>query len=91
MSAQNLRTSYSALPLVATIRGKKDDSTTFSQLITPVQIKPNTDDINVGAELTGSLDKQELLKIVNKFSQKNEIRILCMENGLDSKFNVYFF
>lgn len=60
---------------------KKDDS--ISQLITPVPIKPGTDDINVGAELTGTLDKAELLKMLNTFTQRKEIRASCMENGLD--------
>lgn len=67
-------------------RGKKDDSQ-VSALFRPVPVKPGPDDINVGAELTGNLDKAELLKILNKFTQKKEIRMLCMENGLDSNSN----
>lgn len=62
------------------VRTKKDDSSLFK----PVPIKLSQDDINVGAELTGmSLDKAELLKILGKFSQKNEVRVLCFENGMD--------
>lgn len=64
---------------------KKDDSS-LSTLFTPVPIKPNPDDINIGAELSRSLDKVELLKILNKFSQKKEVKLLCMENGLDSNY-----
>lgn len=67
------------------VRGKKDDSSSISQLITPVPIKPSSDDINVGAELTGTLDKGELLKVLNKFTQRKEIRSVCMENGLDGE------
>lgn len=63
-------------------RGKKDDST-LSALFKPVPVKPSPDDINIGAELTGSLDKAELLKILNKFTQRREIKLLCIENGLD--------
>jgi len=64
-------------------RSKKDDST-LSSLFKPVPVKPTQDDINVGAELTGTaLDKAELLKVLNKFSQRREIRLLCTENGLD--------
>lgn len=66
------------------IRGKKDDAN-LSALFKPVPVKSNPDDISIGAELTGKLDKAELLKILNKFTQKRETKILCMENGLDSK------
>lgn len=61
---------------------KKDGS--HSSLFIPVPIKPSTDGINVGVELTGAaIDKAEILKILSIFSQKREIRLLCMENGLD--------
>lgn len=66
-------------------RGKKDDAN-LSSLFRPVPIKQSLDDINIGLELTGDLDKVELLKILNKFTQKKEVKILCMESGLDSKF-----
>lgn len=67
------------------VRGKKDDTTNLSTLFKPVQINPNPDDINVGAELTGKLDKGEVLKVLNKFTQRKEIKMLCQENGLDGK------
>lgn len=70
------------------IRGKKDDATNLSALFKPVPIKTNSDDISVGAEITGKLNKADLLKILNKFTQKREIKLLCIENGLDS---VYLF
>lgn len=66
------------------IRWKKDD-TNLSALFKPVPVKSNPDDISVGFELTGKLDKGELLKVLNKFTQKRETKMLCMENGLDSK------
>lgn len=68
-------------------RTKKDDSTNFSALFKPVPIKTTQDDINIGAELTGILDKAELIKILNRFSQKREIRALCVDNGLDSEYS----
>lgn len=71
------------------IRGKKDD-TNLSALFKPVPVKSNPDDISVGAELTGKLDKGELLKVLNKFTQKKETKILCLENGLDSKLKYFF-
>ncbi|XP_028049728.2 ATP-dependent RNA helicase SUV3 homolog, mitochondrial [Monomorium pharaonis] len=68
-------------------RGKKSDSNTNlpESLFHPVPIKPNPDDINVGAELTGSLlKKTDLLKILNTFSQKTEIKELAQQYGLHS-------
>jgi ATP-dependent RNA helicase SUPV3L1/SUV3 len=68
------------------VRTKKDDVNNKSSLFRPVPIKATEDDINVGEEITGgSLDKAELLKILNKFSQKREVRLLCIEHGLDRK------
>ncbi|XP_067000401.2 ATP-dependent RNA helicase SUV3 homolog, mitochondrial [Anabrus simplex] len=64
-------------------RGKKDD-TNLSSLFIPVPVKPNPDDINVGAELTGSLNKASLLRVLNKFYQKKEIKLLALEHGLDN-------
>lgn len=64
-------------------RDKKGDSN-ISQLFVPVPVKANPDDINVGAELTGNLNKGELLKVLNKFYQKQEVKILALENGLDT-------
>lgn len=66
-------------------RGKKDDSN-ISSLFVPVHIKPNPDDINVGAELTGTLNKNDLLMVLNKFYQQKEIKQLLIENGLDRMF-----
>lgn len=65
-------------------RGKKDEAN-LSALFKPVPVKSNPDDISVGAELTGKLDKGELLKVLNRFTQKRETKMLCMENGLDSE------
>ncbi|KAF5295532.1 hypothetical protein FQR65_LT19881 [Abscondita terminalis] len=64
-------------------RSKKDDAT-LSTLFKPVLIKATPDDINVGAELTGKLNKADLLKVLNKFYQLKEIKQLLNENGLDN-------
>ncbi|XP_070498173.1 ATP-dependent RNA helicase SUV3 homolog, mitochondrial [Chironomus tepperi] len=66
-------------------RCKKTDPSALSYLFKPVEIKPSQDDINVGAEITGvSVDKSEIMKILNKFAQRREVRMLCLENGLDN-------
>lgn len=76
--------------LMQPMRGKKDDSSpNISSLFRPIPIKPNPDDINVGAELTTTLKKSDLLKILNSFVLKKEVRALAMEYGLDSMFMFY--
>lgn len=77
------------IPCCFQTRGKKDDSSNLSSLFVPVQIKPTPDDINVGAELTGTLNKADLLKVLNKFYTKKEIKHLLQENGLDRKSKSY--
>ncbi|XP_063375115.1 ATP-dependent RNA helicase SUV3 homolog, mitochondrial [Cydia amplana] len=66
-------------------RTKKHDRGGPSSLFVPVPVKPNPDDINIGEEFTGRLKKQDLLKILNRFYQKPEIRVLASENGLDDQ------
>ncbi|XP_049865438.1 ATP-dependent RNA helicase SUV3 homolog, mitochondrial [Pectinophora gossypiella] len=66
-------------------RGKKHDRGNPSALFVPVPVKPNPDDMNIGEEFTGRLKKQDLLKILNKFYQKPEVRVLASENGLDDQ------
>ncbi|XP_026684936.1 ATP-dependent RNA helicase SUV3 homolog, mitochondrial-like [Diaphorina citri] len=63
------------------------DANVGQELTVPVHVKPNTDptDANVGQELTGgSIDKSETVKILNKFYQRQEIKIAAMDHGLDS-------
>ncbi|KAH8417689.1 hypothetical protein KR222_004426 [Zaprionus bogoriensis] len=64
-------------------RNRKHE-TNVSALFKPVQVQANADDEDVGSELVGKLEKSELLKILNKFAQRREIKSLCSENGLDS-------
>ncbi|KAL7727993.1 hypothetical protein ACLKA6_018917 [Drosophila palustris] len=58
--------------------------TNVSALFKPVPVQANVDDEDVGSELVGKLEKSEVLKILNKFAQRREIKALCSENGLDS-------
>lgn len=68
----------------------KRDDINLSSLFKPVSVKSSQDDINIGAELTGTIDKTELVKLLNKFTQKKEIRTLCNENGLDCEDLLHF-
>ncbi len=66
--------------------GKKLQPPSVSSLFTPVPVSPNPDDINVGAELTDKLKKQDLMKILTTFSQREPVKALSREHGLDSKY-----
>ncbi|XP_017482881.1 PREDICTED: ATP-dependent RNA helicase SUV3 homolog, mitochondrial [Rhagoletis zephyria] len=65
-------------------RYKKTGPQHVSTLFKPVPVPRNADEQDVGAEMVGKLDKAELLKTLNKFTQKREIKALCIESGLDS-------
>ena len=52
-------------------------------LFKPVPVQPSPDDINLGEEIAGKINKQALLKQLNRFFQSPEIRALCKEQGLD--------
>jgi len=65
-------------------RNRKHE-TNVSALFKPVQVQANVDDEDVGSELVGKLEKSEVLKILNKFAQRREVKGLCSENGLDCK------
>lgn len=67
-------------------RGKQDntndDSFKVSRLFEPNPVKSSSDSL-LGVELTGKISKSDILKVLNKFSQKEENRNLCLEYGLD--------
>ncbi|XP_037946782.1 ATP-dependent RNA helicase SUV3 homolog, mitochondrial [Teleopsis dalmanni] len=63
---------------------KNNNAANVSTLFKPVPVRHNTDELDVGAELVGKLDKSDILKILNKFTQRREIKLLSSENGLDS-------
>ncbi|KAK7570774.1 hypothetical protein V9T40_010141 [Parthenolecanium corni] len=62
----------------------KSDDFNLSSLFIPIPVKSNPDDINVGAELTGDLKKTDLIRILNKFYQTPEVKMVLQENGLDN-------
>lgn len=83
-----IATKYVHLSSYVQARNKKTGPQHVSTLFKPVPMPRNADEHDVGAEMVGKLDKAELLKILNKFTQKREIKLLCVENGLDSEFLV---
>ncbi|XP_064631088.1 ATP-dependent RNA helicase SUPV3L1, mitochondrial-like [Lineus longissimus] len=79
----------SALPLnsVNVIARHKSDEKDLSLLFQPLpfKAKDNPDDINVGAELTGQIRKENLLRLLNQFYRRKEVKKLAAENGLDNR------
>lgn len=64
-------------------RLKKTESK-LSALFTPIHVKANAEDAGVGEELTSGISKTDLIKVLNQFCQKPEIKQLAESNGLDS-------
>jgi len=80
-----LRCTHSYSDRWSTVRSYKTDPyPSISKLVVPVKVKHNPCDINVGTELTGKLNKEEILTIVSKFCQREQVRIAATELGLDS-------
>lgn len=67
-------------------RNKKQHPTNVSSLFKPVQVQHNADEFDVGSELAGKLEKPAILKILNKFTQRREVKLLCAEHGLDREY-----
>jgi len=77
--------------LIHCLRHKSGKSSTtkdsFSSIIRPLKVDPvtKTDDISIGEELTGTLKKEQLLKVLAKFQARPEVKSLAFENGLDAR------
>ncbi|KAI9584920.1 hypothetical protein GQX74_006815 [Glossina fuscipes] len=65
-------------------RNRKQEPTNLSALFKPVHVQRNVDEHDVGSELVGKLEKSAVLRILNNFTQRHEIKTLCQENGLDN-------
>lgn len=67
-------------------RGKQNDTNDepfkVSKLFQPGAAKIGSD-TELGVELTGKIDKSDILRVLNKFTQKQTNRDLCKEYGLD--------
>ncbi|XP_032807832.1 ATP-dependent RNA helicase SUPV3L1, mitochondrial isoform X2 [Petromyzon marinus] len=57
-----------------------------TSLFVPLVVQPAVgSEEDIGAELTQSLDKNEVLKILNKFYKRKEMQKLGVDNGLDAR------
>ncbi len=75
--------SFSALEASSVSNGGAVAPKEVSQLFKPVAVVPNQDDINLGEEIAGKISKQALLRQLNTFYLRQEIRELAKEQGLD--------
>lgn len=69
--------------------GKSDSP--VSSLFKPVQVKTNTDNANVGVELTGSLSKRGIIQALCNFANKDSIKQLSVQYGLDGNYSFIHF
>ncbi|XP_072321212.1 ATP-dependent RNA helicase SUPV3L1, mitochondrial [Eucyclogobius newberryi] len=71
-------------------RARSSDSSSLKPLDTslfvPLSLKTDSSsDSGVGAELTQPLDKNDLLKVLNRFYKRKEMQKLAADNGLDAR------
>ena len=71
------------------VKAKPDgEKLDIGDIIQPVFVKPKEvtkDDINVGEELTGKLDKAQLMKKLTAFYRKQTTKALAKQRGMDDR------
>ncbi|KAK6644605.1 hypothetical protein RUM43_000872 [Polyplax serrata] len=82
LTAQDVNLTKNLRCLTCTSQSKQKDKSS-SVLFTPIPIKVNNDELPTGEELTGKLDKVQLVKVINAFYRKPELKLLTEENDLD--------
>ncbi|OAD59989.1 hypothetical protein WN48_07834, partial [Eufriesea mexicana] len=87
MLSSFLRIVNSRVKFTQSIRGKQTDNTlgTINSLVKPVTLKKNSNNLNIGLELTGALDKSKVLQTMYNFSINNAVKQLCDQHGLDDR------
>ena len=68
--------------------GEPGEKLDIADIIQPVFVKPKAvtkDDINVGEELTGKLDKAIIMKKLTAFYRKPTTKALCKTRGMDDR------
>lgn len=58
----------------------------ISSLFKPVPVKQDSNDANIGVELTGDLNKRKIVQILCDFAKKEVIKELSIKYGLDGNF-----
>uniref|UniRef100_UPI00358EB142 ATP-dependent RNA helicase SUPV3L1, mitochondrial isoform X2 n=1 Tax=Myxine glutinosa TaxID=7769 RepID=UPI00358EB142 len=56
-----------------------------TSLFVPLKVKPDNDSRNIGAELSGSLNRNKVLSVLNTFYKRKQIQKLAGSNGLDAR------
>nr|CAG4641492.1 EOG090X01V1 [Eurycercus lamellatus] len=67
------------------IDGTSQWNTILYNIFKPAPVQPSASNgVDVGSELTGKLDKNDLMKTLAKFYQRNEVKAAAFENGLNN-------
>lgn len=69
--------------------GKSNES--ISSLFSPVPIKSNSNDENIGVELTRKLNKANIIQVLHTFSSLKVIQELALKYGLDRNYYYLYF
>uniref|UniRef100_A0A8C4WXF2 ATP-dependent RNA helicase SUPV3L1, mitochondrial n=1 Tax=Eptatretus burgeri TaxID=7764 RepID=A0A8C4WXF2_EPTBU len=56
-----------------------------TSLFVPLTVKPDNDPRDIGAELSGSLNRNKVLSVLNMFYKQKQIQKLAATNGLDAR------
>ncbi|CAK9811539.1 ATP-dependent RNA helicase SUV3 homolog, mitochondrial [Anthophora plagiata] len=64
-------------------RKQSKNNSPLSSLFKPVSVKADLNDTNVGAELTGTLNKREIIQILCTFANNDTVKDLSKKYGLD--------
>ncbi|CAK9800924.1 ATP-dependent RNA helicase SUV3 homolog, mitochondrial [Anthophora quadrimaculata] len=79
-----LRQLNPAIKFTQNVRRKQNKSNSpLSSLFKPVSVKTDLNDTNIGAELTGTLNKREIIQILCTFANNNTVKDLSKKYGLD--------
>ena len=74
-------------PVTTSINSSSNSNSTpsanLNQLFKPVPVLPNPDDMNLGEEIAGKMNKQALLKTLNALYLSKSIKELSKEHGMD--------
>ena len=76
-------TSNNAASSNFTVVPNSTPSANLNQLFKPVPVLPNPDDMNLGEEIAGKMNKQALLKTLNALYLSKSIKELSKEHGMD--------
>ncbi|CAL7938682.1 unnamed protein product [Xylocopa violacea] len=86
LASSFLRQLNPAVKCVQSVRRKQtNNKRSINSLFTPVNVKTDINEKNVGVELTGSLNKRKIIQILCDFANKVTIMELSAKHGIDKE------